>query len=150
MIETVWEKVPDWRLGQLLLNATGKYDIFYVKDDIIEAALVHLLREVGRMETVKNEETLETKGVAYFFDDGIIFFDRKGNPVVNNDCTTYSIIKRNAKMLSESIKSLPDDRIRLLLEWTIHIDWGEGNIILQREIAKRGLHSESSGDRFEL
>jgi hypothetical protein len=48
IIETVWEKVPDWRLGQLLFNATGKYDIFYVEDDVMENALLVLLDEVER------------------------------------------------------------------------------------------------------
>ena len=48
IIETVWEKVPDWRLGQLLFNATGKYDIFYVEDDVIKKALLALLDEVER------------------------------------------------------------------------------------------------------
>ena len=48
IIETVWEKVPDWRLSQLLYNATGKYDIFYVEDDAIKNTLLALLDEVER------------------------------------------------------------------------------------------------------
>lgn len=46
IIEKVWNEVPDWRLGQLLFNATGKYDIFYVEDDVMANALLRLLNEV--------------------------------------------------------------------------------------------------------
>jgi len=32
-IERVWNKVPDWRLGQLIVNATKQNDPFYVDDN---------------------------------------------------------------------------------------------------------------------
>ena len=35
----VWKQYPDWRLGQLLFNLTGRYDMFYVEDDTIEEEL---------------------------------------------------------------------------------------------------------------
>jgi len=34
-IERVWIKVPDFRLGQLIVNATKQNDPFYVEDDIL-------------------------------------------------------------------------------------------------------------------
>lgn len=30
-----WQDVPDMRLGQLLVNITGKDDLFYVEDDVL-------------------------------------------------------------------------------------------------------------------
>ena len=57
---------------------------------------------------------------------------------------------RNAKELTKVIKVLPDDRIRLLLEWTIRIEWGEGTVILQHEIEARELNFGSIENRFEL
>ena len=30
-----WQDVPDMRLGQLLVNITGKSDLFYVEDDVL-------------------------------------------------------------------------------------------------------------------
>lgn len=109
------------------------------------------------METTKivNEDDSKENGdkvspVAYFFEDSIILFNRAGNPVVNNDATTYSIIQRDAEMLAEITKTLPDDKIRLLLEWTTRIEWVEGGIILEKEIAERGLNSGSVENRFEL
>lgn len=38
-ISEVWKQYPDWRLGQLLFNLTGRYDMFYVEDDTIEEEL---------------------------------------------------------------------------------------------------------------
>jgi len=38
LLREVWSKYPDWRLGQLLFNATQQYDIFFVEDEkMIEA-----------------------------------------------------------------------------------------------------------------
>lgn len=39
LLRDVWKQVPDWRLGQLIFNLTGKYDCFYVEDDTLEEAL---------------------------------------------------------------------------------------------------------------
>lgn len=36
LLQLGWQKVPDWRFGQLIENLkryTGKYDLFYVEDD---------------------------------------------------------------------------------------------------------------------
>jgi len=40
-IEERWECVPDWRLGQLLVNTTQKFEMipFYIEDDELEEAL---------------------------------------------------------------------------------------------------------------
>lgn len=105
---------------------------------------------VNEDDSKENGDKVKVSPAAYFFEDSIILFNRAGNPVVNNDATTYSIIQRNAEMLAEVAKSLPDDKMRLLLEWTTRIEWGEGSVILQQEIAKRGLNSGSVTDRFNL
>ena len=34
-IEKVWNKYPDWRLGQLIVNANGNRDPFYLEDDLL-------------------------------------------------------------------------------------------------------------------
>lgn len=34
-----WEGSPDLRLGQVIVNLTGRSDPFYVEDDRLEAAL---------------------------------------------------------------------------------------------------------------
>jgi len=39
LLRDVWKQVPDWRLGQLIFNLTGKYDCFYMEDDTLEEAL---------------------------------------------------------------------------------------------------------------
>jgi len=40
-IEERWKCVPDWRLGQLLVNTTQKFEMipFYIEDDELEEAL---------------------------------------------------------------------------------------------------------------
>ena len=35
----LWESEPDLRLGQIIVNLTGKADSFNVEDDRVEAAL---------------------------------------------------------------------------------------------------------------
>lgn len=48
LLREVWKQVPDWRLGQLLFNLTGRYDMFYVEDDTIEEGLrLNLEKESG-------------------------------------------------------------------------------------------------------
>lgn len=38
LLKEVWKQYSDWRLGQLLFNATQQYDIFFVEDEkMIEA-----------------------------------------------------------------------------------------------------------------
>lgn len=32
-IKDLWVQVPDWRLGQLLVNISGTDHLFYVEDD---------------------------------------------------------------------------------------------------------------------
>ena len=39
LLKEVWKQYPDWRLGQLLFNITGQYDMFHVEDDTIENML---------------------------------------------------------------------------------------------------------------
>lgn len=45
LLKEVWKQYPDWRLGQLIFNLTGKYDNFYVEDDVMANALLQLLNE---------------------------------------------------------------------------------------------------------
>ena len=43
ILQLGWEKVPDWRFGQLIENfkrSTGKQDLFYVEDDDMMEELV--------------------------------------------------------------------------------------------------------------
>lgn len=42
-IGTIWTRWPDLRLGQLLVNATGREHLFYVEDDELLAALDRFL-----------------------------------------------------------------------------------------------------------
>lgn len=39
-----WEKVPDWRLGQLIVNASS-CDPFYMEDDILIKNLEKLFKK---------------------------------------------------------------------------------------------------------
>lgn len=45
LLGQVWLIYPDWRLGQVVFNATGVYDCFHVEDDELEAGLRRLLAE---------------------------------------------------------------------------------------------------------
>jgi hypothetical protein len=38
-IEECWNKYPDFRLGQLLINATQKDILYYFEDDDLEVAI---------------------------------------------------------------------------------------------------------------
>lgn len=43
-----WKLVPDWRLGQLILNIFGNNDIFYLEDEqFIEVVRNYFNKEVG-------------------------------------------------------------------------------------------------------
>ena len=42
IVQECWEKVPDWRFGQLIENFkrfSGKSDLFYLEDDEFEKLL---------------------------------------------------------------------------------------------------------------
>lgn len=42
VLQKCWEKVPDWRFGQLVENFkrfSGKADLFYIEDDDFEKLL---------------------------------------------------------------------------------------------------------------
>ena len=39
LLREIWKQYPDWRLGQLIFNLTGKYDCFYVEDSDLEEKL---------------------------------------------------------------------------------------------------------------
>ena len=45
-IERVWSKFPDFRLGQLIFNATKQNDPFYVEDDVLIKQLEELEKKV--------------------------------------------------------------------------------------------------------
>ena len=53
MIRTAWQAVPDWRLGQLILNLTREYDCFYVEDDVIESRLKTMIQHIQHIEETK-------------------------------------------------------------------------------------------------
>lgn len=43
LLQRGWEKVPDWRLGQLIENLkryVGVEDLFYIEDDILTDKIV--------------------------------------------------------------------------------------------------------------
>ena len=42
LLRDTWKLFPDWRLGQLIFNLTGRYDCFYVEDNTLEEALKRL------------------------------------------------------------------------------------------------------------
>lgn len=51
VLKEVWEKHPDLRLGQILVNAAGEHarqgDVFYVEDDVMVEGLRRLLNGRG-------------------------------------------------------------------------------------------------------
>lgn len=53
VLEDIWRRVPQWRLGQLIENIkafSGKDDLFYVEDDEME----NILKEIfGKIEELK-------------------------------------------------------------------------------------------------
>ncbi len=54
-IEKIWKAYPDWRLGQLLVNATGHTgDIHFIEDGDMELALDCLIL---RLEPEEDEDT---------------------------------------------------------------------------------------------
>lgn len=47
LLGEIWKLAPDWRLGQILVNATGiTWDMFYVEDDEIEKKLTMFLKDL--------------------------------------------------------------------------------------------------------
>lgn len=56
LLQECWEKVPDWRFGQLIENLkqyTGHVDLFYIEDD----KLIQHIKEFFQVE----EQTEDTK-----------------------------------------------------------------------------------------
>lgn len=53
VLEDIWRRVPQWRLGQLIENIkafSGKDDLFYIEDDEME----NILKEIfGKIEELK-------------------------------------------------------------------------------------------------
>lgn len=46
LLRRIWKEVPDWRLGQLLVNQTYRdEDLFYLEDSELEKRLKHWLGE---------------------------------------------------------------------------------------------------------
>ena len=57
MLESAWRKNPDLRLGQILVNAAGDDDLFYVEDSILLSRVVHGVPQVTADDTkVTTEE----------------------------------------------------------------------------------------------
>ncbi len=42
LVEDIWTRYPDMRLGQLIGNAIGEADAYYVEDDVLEVELNRL------------------------------------------------------------------------------------------------------------
>jgi len=45
LIKTAWNRVPDWRLGQLISNISKQNDPFYFEDDKLEEELKRIIKE---------------------------------------------------------------------------------------------------------
>lgn len=47
LIRQIWEKYPDWRLGQLLTNVFSPFENtpWFIEDDILIEALKNFLRD---------------------------------------------------------------------------------------------------------
>lgn len=54
LLRDVWSKVPDWRLTQLVINASDtRHDcgpVFYLEDDELERRLQRLLSSIDHQE----------------------------------------------------------------------------------------------------
>jgi uncharacterized protein YihD (DUF1040 family) len=49
LLKQMWKQVPDWRLGQLLINLTYRNeDLYYLEDDKLEERLEAWLRIVSK------------------------------------------------------------------------------------------------------
>ena len=46
-IESFWWKHPDWRLGQLMVNAAGQSDLFNIEDGTLLIQLCGLDQKLG-------------------------------------------------------------------------------------------------------
>lgn len=58
VIANVWEKNPDWRLGQLLCNAWGHHrDMFFPEDD----ELLDSIKAMDREMTVLNKKAVKKR-----------------------------------------------------------------------------------------
>lgn len=58
IIKECWEKVPDWRFGQLIENvkrAAELDDLFYIEDDRLENVFYNIFA-LGLIESNKNNE----------------------------------------------------------------------------------------------
>lgn len=51
LLAQLWEKYPDWRLGQLVVNVSDTDEIFYVEDDRVEKGLRNYLELVEQHES---------------------------------------------------------------------------------------------------
>jgi len=50
LLDQIWTKFPDWRLGQILVNATGETgDMFYIEDD-------RLIKDLKELKKIWNIE----------------------------------------------------------------------------------------------
>lgn len=61
-----------------------------------------------------------------------------------------SINSKDSETFERWIRYLPDNSLRTYMEWTTRAEWAEGTLILEREIAKRGLNSKNTSNRFSL
>lgn len=57
---------------------------------------------------------------------------------------------RNGMKFKQEVEMTIDNHVKALLKYCIMIEWNEGIIICEREIARRGLHVEDNEERFDL
>lgn len=46
-LREVWEKVPDWRLGQIIVNAAEGRDVFSIEDTDLQHRLARLSEKLA-------------------------------------------------------------------------------------------------------
>lgn len=71
MILTIWSEMPEYRLCQLIVNATQRQDPFYVEDD---ALIKHLkaFSELGKKWQVIQEEEILAKEASWEDEGGSV------------------------------------------------------------------------------
>ena len=62
LFEKIWEKLPDWRFGQLYVNMFGSGDTFHLPDDVLEHALKDWYKQVNHKPT-KQEKIINYQAV---------------------------------------------------------------------------------------
>lgn len=65
--------------------------------------------------------------------------------------TSYAVHTKNGERLELLLLHRPDETVKSTLLLCLAIEWAEGILIVEREIARRGLNAERpQAGRFEL